>query len=230
MAAEDRDDDMDSTEKSTFRCLDAARWVVAAAVMVVIVAVTAYAIKTVLRPGDLSIWVDGGSVAVERTDKSNLKKPFNASIGGDNLTFTYTIRAVNPSGRIRIYFTGIKARLRGRNSSASTNTPPDTFLLTNVPDMGVAPQSTMDAKLQGPDYMTLEAQKYYFEKLANGSSIEQAWLKLNGTRTVEIYSGHNLTAEQAIYYCLPLTVGGDQDVLSSTADALCTEKPPTGVS
>lgn len=49
----------DDDKAPPFRCLDLARLVVAAAMTVLIVAVTAYAVTVVLRPGELSLWSSG---------------------------------------------------------------------------------------------------------------------------------------------------------------------------
>lgn len=220
------DDDVDATEKSTFRCLDAARWVVAAAVMVVIVAVTAYAFKVVFRPGTLSLSIVGGSVAVERIHSSN------SSSSSQNLTFTYSLHAMNPSGRIRIYYTNIRAKLKAINSTKDDNS----FLVLVLPDVALAPQSAVDTFLKMTTAARAPFQEEYFRKLGNGTSIDKAWIELNGTLVVENFSGHNMTpVASTLYYCWPIVVlGGDEDddsggTAGSVSNAPCTDKPPTTV-
>ncbi|KQK19836.1 uncharacterized protein LOC100841492 isoform X2 [Brachypodium distachyon] len=203
------DDDVDATEKSTFRCLDAARWVVAAAVMVVIVAVTAYAFKVVFRPGTLSLSIVGGSVAVERIHGSNSSSSSNASSSSQNLTFTYSLHAMNPSGRIRIYYTNIRAKLKAINSTKDDNS----FLFLRLPDVALAPQSAVDTFLKMTTAAKAPFQEEYFRELRNGTSIGKAWIELNGTLVVENFSGHNMTpVTSTLYYCWPIVVlGGDED-------------------
>lgn len=224
MAPTKGDDDGDGDEKRTtaFRCLDAGRYVVAAAVTVLIFAVIVYAVTVVLRPGDLALWIVGGSISVERNGGDTFPSAYD--VGGNNgtLPFRFTVRAVNPSGRLRIYFTNITVTLRGRNSSSAMNP----FLKLFLPDIAVAQLSTVDSNVQAIGKVTRASQEYYFKALANDSSIVDASLKLNGTRIVENYSGHNMTGERAVYYCSRLAVGSDDDG-TAAVDTPCTEDQPT---
>uniref|UniRef100_A0A452XQU3 Late embryogenesis abundant protein LEA-2 subgroup domain-containing protein n=1 Tax=Aegilops tauschii subsp. strangulata TaxID=200361 RepID=A0A452XQU3_AEGTS len=214
-------------KKSAFRCLDVARYVVAAAVSMLMVTVLVCAVKVVHRPHDLTLWIIGGSVSAERA--GDLNGPFNANIRGDNLTFTFTLQAVNPSGRVRIYYTNPIARLRGRNSSSVMKT----MLALRLPDVSVEHQSTVDINVLMNTFVLVPGQRFYFEALANGSgsSIADAFMKVNGTRIVQnIFTGQNLTSEQAFYYCSPIVF--DEGEYYSSAAAVnvpCTEEAPTTI-
>ncbi|KAI4986928.1 hypothetical protein ZWY2020_019558 [Hordeum vulgare] len=214
-------------KKSAFRCLDAARYVVAAAVTVLMVTVIVYAVKVVHRPDELSLWIVGGSVSVQRS--SNLARPFNASVGGDSLKFTYTMRAVNPSSHVYIYYTNLVAYLRGRNSSSEMNG----FLGLRLQNLAVEQQSTMDMNLMITTPMLVPLQGFYFQELANGGSIADVSLKLNGTRVARnILTGHITTSEQAVYYCTPITFRAgkdDDDDDEARVDVPCTEDAPTTI-
>uniref|UniRef100_A0A452XQT4 Uncharacterized protein n=1 Tax=Aegilops tauschii subsp. strangulata TaxID=200361 RepID=A0A452XQT4_AEGTS len=170
--------------KSAFRCLDVARYVVAAAVSMLMVTVLVCAVKVV---------------------------------------------AVNPSGRVRIYYTNPIARLRGRNSSSVMKT----MLALRLPDVSVEHQSTVDINVLMNTFVLVPGQRFYFEALANGSgsSIADAFMKVNGTRIVQnIFTGQNLTSEQAFYYCSPIVF--DEGEYYSSAAAVnvpCTEEAPTTI-
>ncbi|KAF7069648.1 hypothetical protein CFC21_075247 [Triticum aestivum] len=215
----------DVLKKSAFRCLGAARYVVAAAVTVLMVAVIMYAVKVVHRPDDLTLWIVGGSVSVQRSH--NLTRPFNYSVGGDNLTFTYTVRAVNPSSRVRIYYTDLIVYLRGRNSSSEMHS----FLALIFPNMTVEHQSRADTSVLVRTNVRVPSQGFYFQALANGGSIADVSLKLNGTRVVQnIFTEHNMTSEQAVYYCTPITFGGGKyEDGDAGVDVPCTEDAPTTI-
>lgn len=146
--------------------------------------------------------------------------PYNASLG-QALTFQLAVRAVNPSGRVRIYYNGTVAKLWAGNSSGQVNS----FLGFPFSDVALAPQSTVDSAVLVNTSAAVRSQLDYFQKLGDGiGSVNGSWLVLNGTLTVENYSGHNLPAVQAIYYCSPLLVGGDPD--DQDRDVSCTKTPP----
>ncbi|XP_037456699.1 uncharacterized protein LOC119327697 [Triticum dicoccoides] len=217
------DDVLDGgNEKSIFRCLDAARYVVAAAVSVLIMAVIVYAITVVLRPADLYIGVLQGSVSVSVSGGDNLRRPpFNASIGRGNLTFSFTVRAINPSGRVSIYYTDVEAKIKSNMSSASS-----TLLRLRLPDVSLGPKSSIDSNILMNTFALVKKQVYYFNMLANGSSIDDAMIAVEGTRTVEVYSGRNVTDHvRVFYFCSPIVVGGDKDDDSEAAvDVQCTDQ------
>lgn len=220
------DDALDGgDEKSIFRCLDAARYLVAAAVTVLIVAVIVYAITVVLRPAELYVGVIGGSVSVSVVGGDKLSSgQFRAIVHGGNLTFSLTVRAINRSGRVTIYYTGIVAKLKSNMSS-------DAFLTLNLSPMSLGPQSSVDVTVLMNTFMIVPEQGYYFKLLANGTSIDDAMIVLNGTRTVEIYSGHIKSKETVVYYCSPIAIGGgeDKDADSTAAvDVQCTDQNQPG--
>ncbi|XBI76478.1 hypothetical protein VPH35_069710 [Triticum aestivum] len=214
------DDALDGgDEKSIFRCLDAARYVVAAAVTVLIVTVIVYAITVVLRPAELYLGVVGGSVSVSVSVVGG-DKPFRAVVNGDNLTFSLTVRAINPSGRVTIYYTGIVAKLKSNMSS-------DSFLTLNLPRVALGPQSSVDITVAISTFMIVPEQGYYFKLLANGTSLDDAMILLTGTRTVEIYSSKYKPKETVVYYCSPIAIGGGEDKdddSTAAVDVRCTDQ------
>ncbi|XP_037424925.1 uncharacterized protein LOC119289818 [Triticum dicoccoides] len=225
------DDALDGgDEKSIFRCLDAARYVVAAAVTVLIVTVIVYAITVVLRPAELYLGVVGGSVSVSVSVVGGSvsvsvsvvggDKPFRAVVNGDNLTFSLTVRAINPSGRVTIYYTGIVAKLKSNMSS-------DSFLTLNLPRVALGPQSSVDITVAISTFMIVPEQGYYFKLLANGSSLDDAMIVLTGTRTVEIYSSKYKPKETVVYYCSPIAIGDGEDKdgdSTAAVDVRCTDQ------
>lgn len=214
------DDDDNDDEKATVRCLDVARYIVAATVTVLVAAVIVCAATGALRPPDAAIWVVGGSVWVSRNDST---KPFNASLYGDKLTFAYAIRAQNPSGSVRIDFTDVLAKIRAKNSSGDENG----ILVFRQPDLTLPPQKTVDTTLRLTTSVKFPFQEEYFKALGDGRDID-AWLEFNATRIVENYPGHNMTAEAVAYNCSPVVVAGRVDDdgmyngLTAQLDALCT--------
>ncbi|CAM0870269.1 unnamed protein product [Alopecurus aequalis] len=215
------EDALDGDEKSVFRCLDGARFVVAAVVTVLIVAVIVYAITVMLRPADLYLGVVGGSVSVS-SGGGELRRPFNANISGDTLTFSFTVRAFNPSGRVTIYYRDITAMLMSNLSS-------DSFLALILPKVTLEPQAMVDTNIRINTSVLVQDQAYYFELLANGNSLDDAMIVLNGTRYEEVYSGHFTNYKvSAVYYCSPIAIGGDKDDDSTAADVRCKDENQVG--
>ncbi|KAI4973018.1 hypothetical protein ZWY2020_010449 [Hordeum vulgare] len=207
-----KDDDVHyGDEKTPFhRCLDTTRYAVAAAVTVLIASVIMYGVAVVPRPREPSLWIVGGVVSVQRSN--NLTGQFNATVGGDSLTFRYAVRADNPSSRVRVYFTDTIAMLDSTKSSGEVLS----FLTLRLPDVALEHNSVVNAEVETQTAVTTPDQGYYFKLLANGS-IDGATMVLTGARTVENYSGHNKTDVPAVYYCSPLTVGR-----ASAVDVRCT--------
>ena len=94
-----RADGDDDGKTSAFRCLDAARYTVAAVVTVLIIAVVVTSLKVVLRPESLRLSVVDGVV---------YSTPLPAS---EAVTLQLNLRAENPSGRARMYFLNVTAYL-----------------------------------------------------------------------------------------------------------------------
>ncbi|KAF7076754.1 hypothetical protein CFC21_081366 [Triticum aestivum] len=211
-------------KKSVFRCIAVLRTVVAATMTVLMAVVIMFAVGEIHRPKGLTLWIVGGSVSVRRS--GNLTEPFNPSIVGHNLTFSYIVRAVNPSSSIRIFYTDVRAHLLGRNSSSTMKS----FLtMTIFPSMDVEHQSTLETIVEKTTHMELpHVQRFYFETLANGSSIAGGLLNIIGTRIVQnVYTGRNMTGIRAVYYCTPITIGGGEDVEHRCAvDLACREDAP----
>lgn len=198
----------DDEKPARFGCLDAARWALAAAVTAAILVVIAYAVQNVLRPGELTLSIAEDHVSVVR----NTSTP-------DILLLPFTLRAANPSGRVRIYYTGIICAFSGAINGSTTD-----FFEFRIPDIAVEQQNSVESIARAKLINDGEtAQPDYFKWLFAGRAISDAKLRLNGTRTVENYSGHNMTREPGtIYYCSALTVGGD-DPEDSAADVQCNE-------
>lgn len=192
-------------ERPKFRCLDAGRYAVALTVAVIVVVAIVHAVSTVLRPGDLTISLDRGYVSVKNVSKKVLPHA---------LFFTFTLRASNPSGRVRIYFTNILA-----NISRSSLTVED-FFICKVDGFVVGQQDAGIVSVIAPSTGMLPDD---FNQLSGGGSIGNAILKLSGNRTVETYEGHNDTAKQVIYYCPSITVGGE-DPEDTPPNVRCTEQ------
>jgi hypothetical protein len=120
----------DDGEKSSFRWLDAARYVVSAVVIVLIVAVAAKAIQVVLRPDKLDLSVPGSSVYTRRIP---------SRVEGDKLVFSFSLHVLNPSGRARMYYTNVTAYLFDNSTPpATTQSPvPDSLIFFYLDDMAV---------------------------------------------------------------------------------------------
>lgn len=192
-------------EKPKFRCLAAGRYAVAITVAVIVVVVIVHAVVTVLRPGDLTISLDEGYVSVKNVSK----------VSPATLCFTFTFRASNPSGRVRIYFTDILA-----NISRSSLAVEDFFVCT-VDDFVVGQQ---DASVVAVNAPSEDMPRDDFNQLFGGGSIGNAILKLSGNRTDETYAGHNDT-KRVVYYCPSITVGGE-DPEDGSPYVRCTEQQP----
>uniref|UniRef100_A0A0A9B8X5 Late embryogenesis abundant protein LEA-2 subgroup domain-containing protein n=1 Tax=Arundo donax TaxID=35708 RepID=A0A0A9B8X5_ARUDO len=202
-------------DKPKLRCLDAARYAVASAVTVLILVVIVDAVVTVLRPGDLTLKVTGGYVSADNTS------------GPGNVTLRFTLRALNPSGRVRIYYTGIKGTFSGQ---INTSAPAEDFRVFRIGnDIAIEQQDSAEVAVlvSGPNNPNVMPPAY-FNLLFNGGTIHDAMLKLNGSRTFEDYSGHNKTAEPAVYYCPSITVGGEYP--ETPDDLQCTEQLPASAS
>lgn len=192
-----------------FGCLAAARWMVASAVTVAIVVVISYSAVAVLKTGDLTLKVVGGHVSVYQ----NTSSP-------DKVHFSFNVRAINPSGRIRIYYYGIT----GRFNSSDTRT----FIRFALPvPIVLEAQSSVDTIVTITALLNYTIPIPFFELLSRGDTIVNGMVILNGTRVVENYSGHNKSAEpNTIYYCPPLSFGFTNPE-DGSADVECTEHLPS---
>ncbi|CAL5045409.1 unnamed protein product [Urochloa decumbens] len=210
-------------EKSAFRWIDAARYTVAAVVLVLIVAVIVNAIKLVLRPEPLSLSIVGGTVFVRRLQPP----PPPAS-----LEFDLNLRAKNPSGRAHMYFRDIVGYLFDSNMSAAAADPgPGSFIYSPLSDMAVLPLGTMDnfAQVNGTRALMTES---YFDELYNGNSsasIRGVTVRLDGVVVTEVAVKD--TTRNTTYYCGPvLVVRGDPSdaAFQDTPDAPCTDQEQGG--
>ena len=186
--------------KSAFRRgLNATRVAVASAVTVLIVITLAHAVTVVFRPEQLYLSVTGRIITVEQKTPANATA--NATVG-----LTFSVQANNPSGRVRFYYTGVEGFIILVNHTSRN-------IISRIPDsmdMDVAPEKMLQI---GADVGVKDIPQIappYFDELYNGRSaiiFSNAMLKLKGTLTVGLYSVHNKTSVQRVYYCWPLTMG-----------------------
>ncbi|KAL6606521.1 hypothetical protein ACP70R_042174 [Stipagrostis hirtigluma subsp. patula] len=207
-------------EKSPFRWLDAARYVVAAVVTVLIVAVIVNAIKVVLRPDSLSFSVLRGSVFARR-----IQQP-------PTLLFDLNIRANNPSGRARMYYVNLTAYLFDRSTPAWSPDPRrDSFLYFRLQDKAVQQQGRVDTMKQVNGTRGVSMEESYFDMLYN-ATLGDVTMRLEGSIITEIRSGFNTTPHWITYYCRPLVVGGDPDdeAFQDMPDVPCREVQAQNIS
>ncbi|TVU04301.1 hypothetical protein EJB05_50127, partial [Eragrostis curvula] len=204
------------SEKSAFRWLNAARFAVAAVVIVLIVVVIVNAIKVVLRPDTLRLSVVGGSV-------------YSTPLPADQaaVALDLTLRAENPSGRVRMYFLNITIYLFNNTTPASTSKPfDDSIIAFQAVDEVVAQQMSADSacKVEATnDDMTSP----YFDMLyAKRDIITDVTMRVDGKIVTEVRSGINRT-NLAMFYCWPLFVGGypGDEASNSWPDVPCTHMP-----
>jgi hypothetical protein len=208
----------DDGKTSAFRCLDAARYTLAAVVTVLIVAVVVTSLKVVLRPESLRLSVVDGAV---------YSTPQPAS---EAVTLQLNLRAENPSGRARMYFLNVTAYLFDGATPASTPKPDeDCIIFFNPTDEAVRQEMAVDLMTSveatnDPGVMN----QTYFELLyakGGGGVIGDMTLRVDGTLVTEVSSGFNMTRLQVTYYCRPLLVGGSKGGEATTGrkDVLCTD-------
>uniref|UniRef100_A0A0E0A493 Late embryogenesis abundant protein LEA-2 subgroup domain-containing protein n=1 Tax=Oryza glumipatula TaxID=40148 RepID=A0A0E0A493_9ORYZ len=210
--------------RTLFRCIKTARYVVAVTVMVLIVVVISYAIKMVVRERSLLVKVAGSTVNVQPLPKT--------SSSDKNLSFSLTIRASNPSGFSKIYYTNITALLIGK-INASLPATSSSFNMGPLPDLAVQPRTWMFASTvyhASIDKNNEMNSSYNFTSyLYNGYSIRNAVLRLNGTLSTEVYNYHNHSGT-VIYCCSSIFVGDGDDNPAGTPDMPCREQHITGLS
>jgi len=206
----------DGEEKSKFRWLDAARYAVAAAVTVLIMAVIVNAVKVVLRPDSLQLSVDKGSI-------------FTAQYP-PQLTMELKLRAQNPSGRVRMYYVGVTGYLFDNTTSASASLDPgyDSVVIFKPKDMAVVQQEALDCSLGMKVVREKQMDPSHFDVLYNGSSFSDMTLRLDGDLITEVTSELNMT-RRTTYYCEELLVGGngDDEAFKYRQDAICKQRRAT---
>ncbi|XP_066374305.1 uncharacterized protein [Miscanthus floridulus] len=203
----------DGEEKSKFRWLDAARYAVAAAVTVLIMAVIVNAVKVVLRPDSLQLSVDKGSIFTEQYPPQ--------------LTMELKLRAQNPSGRVRMYYVGVTGYLFDNTTSASASLDPgyDSVVIFKPKDMAVVQQEALDCGLVMKVVREKQMDPSHFDVLYNGSSFSDMTLRLDGDLITEVTSELNMT-RRTTYYCEELLVGGngDDEAFKYRQDAICKQR------
>jgi hypothetical protein len=168
---------------------------VASAVTVLIVLIVAYAVTVVTRTEELSLSVTGGIIYM----KPEAVQPRKVGL-------TFSVQANNPSGRARFYYTGLHGKVFLVNNGTSK---PIAKFSTGMKDMVVAPNSMLqtEAYVHVSDIPQIAP---YFDELYSSSSaniFSNAMMTLNGTLDVRLYSVHNKSSVQTVYYCWPLTMG-----------------------
>jgi hypothetical protein len=206
-------------EKSRFRWLDAVRYTVAAAVTVLIMAVIVNAIKVVLRPESLQLFVSRGSISAEQFKAAPPPEP--------KLVVGLNLRAQNPSGRVRMYYLGISAYLFENTSAAASSLDPGYDCIVTFPpnDIAVVQQEAVESMV------TMKMDKgqmdpSYFDKLYNnGSRFSGMTLRLDGDLITELTSELNKTS-RTTYYCEELFFGGssDDEDLKNRQDVICKQR------
>ncbi|TKW19333.1 hypothetical protein SEVIR_4G013400v4 [Setaria viridis] len=203
-------------EKSGFRWLDLARYAVAAVVTVVIIAVVVHAIQVVFRPDSLTLSVLGGSVSTNSLPPAT----------DPSLSFSYTLRARNPSGRVRMYYFNINTFLFNSSTPATTPEPmADCLVSFQLPDMSVMQMRFTDSLIQrtvqrNPN----DIMPFAFDALhKTGGSIKDVTMLVNGTLVTEIRFGFNTTPRVVKYYCRQLVVGlYDVATMKTDQETSCT--------
>ncbi|XP_008648759.1 uncharacterized protein [Zea mays] len=184
----------DNGEKSGFRCLDAARYVAAAVVIVLIVAVVVNAIKA----------------------------------GKDLVSFEFTLRAVNPSGRVRLNFYDILAYIFDNSTlaSATTSTPADDCsILVNTANITLKPRAYVDntkTVILGDD--PTKIRHSFFQALNKpGGRVVGATMRVDGSLVSETGLGFSTSAPRRIVlYCRDLIVGPVDKAATATQETTCT--------
>ncbi|CAD6337934.1 unnamed protein product [Miscanthus lutarioriparius] len=210
--------DGDAAEKSPFRWIDAARYVVASVVAVLIIAVIVNAIKVVLRPESLFFSVSGGCVPMVRINQSSSQPMLVLQLG---------LRADNPAGRARMYYVGITGYLFDKNvSAASLHPSSDCIVSFRVKDKVVEQKKAVVSSVNiKANRRTME--RSYFDLLysGNGSTFfRDVTMRLDGTLITEVPSGFNASSRRTTYYCPQLLVGGDSsddDAFKNRPDVVC---------
>ncbi|KAL6861618.1 hypothetical protein ACP4OV_017318 [Aristida adscensionis] len=200
-------------KKSAFRCLDAARYAVAAVVTVVIVGVIVKAIWVVFRAESLELTVVGGSVSAA---------PAAAPPAPPAVAIGLSLRAQNPSGRVRMYYLSITGYLFDGNTSAATANPDDdSIALFRLKDVAATQQEAVDADV----HLRVDGRSMTGEYLAllyGGGRMSEVTLRLDGRLVNEVRSGFNKSS-LATYYCEQLVVGGSPGEEEARPDVICKE-------
>ncbi|KAJ1257708.1 hypothetical protein BS78_10G017000 [Paspalum vaginatum] len=184
-----------------FRWTDAARYVVASVVTVLIVVVIVDAVM-VFHHKSLYLSVPGGSVFINEVQQLR-----------EDIDFVMTIRAQKPSGIARMYYINVTGYLFDSNISASASLQPgrDSIVYFPLHDMILEQQVTEDI------FKTVTASKGrsidtpYFDQLKEGRLIiEDATLRLDGTLITQAASSSDVNTTDngtSTFYCRPLVVG-----------------------
>lgn len=219
----------DGEEPGSFRWRDLARYAVAAVVTLVIIAVVVKAIKVVFRPDSLRLSILGGSVYTTPLLSSPSPSPSpqaSSRAAEPSLSFSFNLRAENPSGRVRMYYLDIIAYLFNSSTPATTPTPMAECLVPfNIKDTLVKQTLYVDIIKQVTVQRDPEAiMLFAFDALyKTGGTIKDVTMRVDGTLVTEIRSGFNTTPQLVSYYCRQLVVGPyDDDATTKTQEITCT--------
>jgi hypothetical protein len=204
---------------------------VAAVVTVVIIAVVVKAIKVVFRPDSLRLSILGGSVYTTPSLSPPSPSPSPSPQAGSraaepSLSFSFKLRAENPSGRVRMYYLDIIAYLFNSSTPATTPAPMAECLVPfEIEDTLVKQTLYVDIIKQVTVQRDPEAiMLFAFDALyKTGGTIKDVTMRVDGTLVTEIRSGFNTTPQLVSYYCRQLVVGPyDDDATTKTQEITCT--------
>ncbi|KAF8732680.1 hypothetical protein HU200_015012 [Digitaria exilis] len=203
-------------KKSRFRCIDAARYVLAFVVTLLIVTVIVIAIQVVRRPDVLHVSVAGSTIYAE---KLLLLQP-------PTLDLSLTILADNPSGRVRMYYHNISVHLFD-NKTLPTTPNQDFYSMGffGIPDI-VVPQIRKVSSYVHANAINGSFDSNYFKFLYDDPDrqIRGVTLRLDGELVTEVSSGPKANRTvQTTYFCDNLLLGGDPNDLAfkGSPDVIC---------
>ncbi|KAF8732692.1 hypothetical protein HU200_015025 [Digitaria exilis] len=185
----------DSEKQPPFRWLNVARCAVAAVVMVLILAVIINAVQVVLRPNSLSLTVVEGTVFVKRLPEEK------------NLSLSLDLRAENPSGRARMYYTNLDAYLLNTTVESTAKPRRDCIIYFRPKDI-VAFDQQQAVMSSMKLHVTNKSMPGYFDTLYANGIMRDVTLRLDGDLVTQVTINET---RRATYYYMSLIVGGDRD-------------------
>lgn len=196
-----------------FRWLYVARCAVASVVTVLAVVIIVRAVVVMLRPEKLQLKVTGGYVSVGRIP----------SMPPPEVTFVFTLRAFNPSGRAFIDYTNVTVRLVSNNASSAAAKIAQFDLPQSISvSQQMAHEAHVNVSLTPEEDVPLR----YVQALFDGGSVS-AEMEVDGLLTSHTMKGISRHDIPTTYYCWPVTiaVGGASSSLSDySSDTSCLDK------
>ncbi|KAF8662249.1 hypothetical protein HU200_056451 [Digitaria exilis] len=203
-------------KKWRFRCIDAARCVLALVVTLIIITVIVIAIQVLLRPDVLHVSVAGSTIYAQ---KLPLLQP-------PTLDLSLTILADNPSGRVRMYYLNITVHLFD-NKTLPTTPNQDFYSMGffRIPDI-VVPQTRKVSSYVHSHATNGSFDSNYLKFLYDDQDrqIRGVTLRLDGELVTEVSSGPKANRTvQTTYFCDNLLLGGDPNdvAFKGSPDVIC---------